>query len=504
MLKRIGVKIQPRELLDAGHSANPSQQSMEIQADDIACQFGCHLDEQEQGPSSDPDGNEGGKRGPGSLTNGTDVHDGHLKNSSSHQIVNNNNNNTISYNVSDGEEEHYECYGEVSDEDDEAHLIHNPNRLADDSRPSRAGKKNALSAQASQLAKDSNHINSHSRQSSSCESGDDMFSGDLALEEDVLDLNEKIQYLQQQLNVLAEGQHSSDDKYSKVKQENSNLTSRLLSLEEQLKEIELKSEERLREEQKRTKEMMSKLEREKNLQIENYTINHVETVSIHGLSGTFFLFSKLLMNLEKEHYDLRDEVTRLRSLCERLKEEKVFLQEQLSEKESEVVRLNDDVRKLQELSRREREDFSKERNSNTLLLNDLTKELEDLRNYRDESEAVARARSPSFFEYPSKVRELEADQKVIKQQNQTLQELNEELQAQILNNNFQQGFQLLASQPTADSSLADEFDACSKDEIRKALKDQQDENIKLRMYIDSMLLNIIDHSPALLEVNKGL
>lgn len=49
------------------------------------------------------------------------------------------------------------------------------------------------------------------------------------------------------------------------------------------------------------------------------------------------------------------------------------------------------------------------------------------------------------------------------QKNQLLHDTNEELQATLLNKSFQDGCQLL--NVGANSSLADEFDECSKDQV---------------------------------------
>ena len=46
-------------------------------------------------------------------------------------------------------------------------------------------------------------------------------------------------------------------------------------LEEQIRELEVRSDERLEDERKRSKDMLARLEREKQLEIENYAIRSV-------------------------------------------------------------------------------------------------------------------------------------------------------------------------------------------------------------------------------------
>merc|ERR1719412_1586678 len=88
-------------------------------------------------------------------------------------------------------------------------------------------------------------------------------------------------------------------------------------------------------------------------------------------------------------------------------------------------------------------------------------------------------------------------------------ENNEELQAQLVSKSLEEGRTLLNH--ANNNSLAAEFEAMSENEkpealaaelnkMRKALQDQQDVNLHLRKYIDSVLLNIMEKYPELLEV----
>merc|ERR1711988_430025 len=81
-----------------------------------------------------------------------------------------------------------------------------------------------------------------SGRSSNCDEGD--MQSDISLEEDVNDLNQKVQMLEKQVGHLAESQASTDDRYSKVKQENVALNQKVLMLEEHIQQIEVQAQEK--------------------------------------------------------------------------------------------------------------------------------------------------------------------------------------------------------------------------------------------------------------------
>ena len=88
----------------------------------------------------------------------------------------------------------------------------------------------------------------------------------------MIELNTKVRQLQDQVSVLTENQVVNDERYSRVKADNVTLTAKIHVLEENIREIEMRGEERLVEEQRRNRDMIQRLEREKQLEIENYTI----------------------------------------------------------------------------------------------------------------------------------------------------------------------------------------------------------------------------------------
>jgi len=345
-----------------------------------------------------------------------------------------------------------------------------------------------------------------SGRSSNCD-GDDMQS-DISLEEDVNDLNQKVQMLQEQVGHLAESQATTDDRYSKVKQENATLTQKVHMLEEHIREIELQSQEKLIEEQKRHKELLQRLEREKVLELENFSIK--------------------LQSAEREHASTQRDLTSLRSQVDRLKTEKSQLEQELFETQQREKLLQTEYSKLEDNLKKTHDLLDKDRSDNAQLVEELTKEVETLREQlrrrRSEdsehvilindakpgnnNEAIAVALNQ---EQNSRAKEMEAELKSLRDETRKLKEEKEDLQAQVINGGVIAGRNVLQS--AASISIADELGSLSDNqefphlpsaeeykEVRNALKEQQDVNASLRGYIDGILTNIIEKYPELLEV----
>lgn len=351
------------------------------------------------------------------------------------------------------DEENYTCLGHLS-------------------RPDNSSKRLSSSALASQLHRNGSRRNS--------QSSDEMYPMDvpMSIEDDVLDLNQKVNELQQQVATLTDNQINTDQRYNKVKQENAALQNKIHSLEEQLRELEIRSEDRIETEQQKFKEIMTRCERESKQEVEQY--------------------ANKLFSLQKEYMEMSEESLKLKTLIEKLKQEKQELQHQLLECTTELLNLREDHHRLQEGIRREREEFQIERANNNKLLEELTKELEK----HSEMQPESRLRSPSLLELPAQYRELQQELRKVKDENKLILETNEELNAQLLANSLQEGRTLVTQNSAV--SLADEFETLTKDEMMKALHDQKEVNEKLKAYIDGILLNILENHPQLLEVKNPM
>jgi len=283
-------------------------------------------------------------------------------------------------------------------------------------------------------------------------------------------------------------------------------------LEENIREVEIRSEERLETERKRNRDALQRVEREKQLEIENYSIR--------------------LQTLEKEYGKLEAEAAQLRAQADRLRQEKADLEDQLSESRYALSEAESRVVKLEDLSKREADRSDQERHSSAQLIEELSKEVEELRSKVSSVTSGVSYGSGSVdivdhtggagrdgnldggnvngvtldSEMRQRVSELDSEVRKLREENRQLTESNEEMQAaSLLNRGLEQGKTLLSNidaAPSSSMSIADELGGMSDFQVKRALKEQQDVNSQLRSYIDGILMNIMEKYPEILEVRK--
>ncbi|XP_021193256.3 rab11 family-interacting protein 4B isoform X3 [Helicoverpa armigera] len=388
--------------------------------------------------------------------------------------------------------ENFECYGE-GDHDTPANTVENGTRSPGNplnrhswtrtslrrTPPSSGKRQIGSNVLASQLYRSS------SFNSSGCGSGgepaDDMYS-DVSLEEDVQGLNYKVQLLQQQVTSLADTQSTADERYARAKADNAVLQARVHMLDEQIREIECRCEESIAEEKRRSREAISRVERDRDTQLAAITDR--------------------LGAAEAEASELKQEVGRLRGVAETLRANAEAAARAHREAQEQVAELSAALSNAREAERRERDAAA---TANDLL-------------------ATARQELQRLRDVPPpppdpRLDELRKELTLLRTQNKSLSEAQEELQAQILTRGVEEGRSLLdgVSGPlVGTNSLAHELSQMSDDEpdgndtqsdlsiemekLQKALKEQQDVNVQLRNYIDGILLSIVENYPQLLEV----
>ncbi|XP_061933229.1 rab11 family-interacting protein 4 isoform X2 [Apis cerana] len=305
--------------------------------------------------------------------------------------------------------------------------------------------------------------------SSNCDPADDMYS-DVSLEDDVIDLNHKVQMIQEQMHAF---QSVGEERYVRAKQENATLQARILMLEEAAKDAETRAEERLQAEQRRHRDWASRLERERQLQLENYAIK--------------------LQAIELEETSLRDEIARLREQLEKVKIEKNRLENDLEEARREIDSARESER--QAISRANEAHYQLK-----VIKEELTMKIEDQQKIEELMQQVAQLQACN--------KSLEESRDEL-QAAAALQAGRELLMLNPCNNSVEKGpslaVELLAgmNQDQIDGQLSgDNGEPCNISEIKQALKEQQEVNTQLRAYIDGILLNIVENYPQLLEVKQ--
>ncbi|KAF4080292.1 hypothetical protein AMELA_G00168780 [Ameiurus melas] len=252
---------------------------------------------------------------------------------------------------------------------------------------------------------------------------------------------------------------------------------------------------------RRHREAFNKLERDKNTQIE--------------------ILNNRMQQLEVENMEMLVSMSKLKTQTEKLDEEKQRMTDKL---EDTSLRLKDEMdlyKKMMDKLRQNRNDYQREREAMQELIEELRRELEHLQLYKLEVERMGRIRrsSISLSDFTTRTREseLEQEMKRLKQdvppdlqqracasaqlyvENQRLREQNEELNGQIISLSLHEAKNLIATQTKA-QSLAAEIENASRDQLMDALKEQEEINIRLRQYMDKIILSILDHNPSILEI----
>lgn len=267
--------------------------------------------------------------------------------------------------------------------------------------------------------------------------------------EDVPDLSHKLEQLQQQITNLADTQMSGT---TRAKTENAVLQTKYEMLEEQLRDTEARAEERLMDEQKRYRELLTRVERESELRNENYQFR--------------------IQTMENESKALRAELLRLRVQCDKQSAELSQSEEKLESARFNLMVSQENLAEARVHEKRYLED----KNQSEQLIVELHKEIERIRTETQTVMATVKGMSNGFHNSRSssvdevddssemsRIEELQNELEIAKQQNRELHEANEELQAMLLNKNIEEGRNLINGGLM--SNLADELKEMGQSQV---------------------------------------
>lgn len=282
-------------------------------------------------------------------------------------------------------------------------------------------------------------------------------------------LNEQLEILQRQVTNLADTQNNVEDRTSRTKAEYAVLQARYHMLEEQLRETELRAEERLAEEQKRHRELLARVEREAKLQNENCQIR--------------------IRTIEMEANQLREEIARLRLQADKQAADLHATEDKLEKARDSLMVSQQELAEAKANEKKHKAD----KHAAEELMVELGKECERLRSERGPA-------LPTTSPESLRLEELHQEMDELRQKNKQLEEANEELQAMVLTKGVEEGRNLLNG---TSNSLAQELEAMSQNQLQIAFQDKEEENRRLKHYIETILLQVVENYPQLLEVKAA-
>ncbi|XP_078317981.1 rab11 family-interacting protein 4A-like isoform X9 [Crassostrea virginica] len=349
--------------------------------------------------------------------------------------------------------------------------------------------QNSQRSKVTSAAYNASHLQNRSR----TEPGDEILDD---IDGNFQTLNDRVQFLEKKLVQISEEKSSVDTSQSKLKDENHHLMERIVdrihSLEEQLKDVEVKSKETLAEEQKKFKQMLSRAESEKTEQM---------------------YISQRLQSIEKEYEQLKLENPKLRLEIDKLRDEKLDLQDKLADTQADYNTLHSEHEELKQKFEKERQCTGTRYFNPAQLLDELGKELEELRKYKIDQELnqSPRPRNNSMADLPGRYQALNSEVNRLKealsyewrnlsQENKQLQDMNEDLNAQLLTRCINEGKTLVND--TKEKSLATELEHLTKEELMARLQEVESVNINLKSYVDKIILTILEKNPSILEITN--
>ncbi|CAF2630467.1 unnamed protein product [Rotaria sp. Silwood2] len=285
-------------------------------------------------------------------------------------------------------------------------------------------------------------------------------------------LQETVDELQKRLETLSDQKQTTTERLAKIQSENTDLKSRLLSLEDRFHDLEGQQARTAQSEQQRYTEYINQKDRtflqEKEVLQSRINAIEVELKQTHNVNGQMRKDVKeLKQKLDDVDFQLRDSQIRCNNLA-------------------------DDNEKLLEQIRLQNEELEAEKLYNTQLAEQLSHP--PLSRTYSRTGSILKASE-------IRIEDLVAELQGLKSENEKLKRENKELRENPVVAGVNEGRHLLASPDTP--SFAAELEVLSKDELMKKLKEQFSINDRLREYIERMLTVIIENNPQLLEVTTS-
>lgn len=370
-------------------------------------------------------------------------------------------------------EEGFEGYGESFSEDtafEDSPTLRRERPF--ENRLYRGSGSRRTSAAAAALSSHNMHLfKCHSENPSRHNSFDDLI-GDRALSDSEagtsMFLLTELKRLSSQVSVLQEDHAMQTDKQYKIREENKLLCSRINALEEQIESQKVTTGKQVEEESFKYKLALNKLERENEESLE--------------------ALNRKLLQAEEEIENLKKVEPLLRKELDTCQEEKRRLVKQVDSLELALQIKADEVAELKAKLEEEIKGRLHEQSHHEEELALASERMVELEKYKYEVDLKLK----DHHSMEQQKTDLERHVQSLIKENLSLKNSKEELNVQL----HQDGYFGAGQQ----GSLADELVTADKEKIISTLRDQEEENRRLRGYLDGLLMMIMEHNPALLEL----
>ncbi|EGT48263.1 hypothetical protein CAEBREN_31341 [Caenorhabditis brenneri] len=268
---------------------------------------------------------------------------------------------------------------------------------------------------------------------------------------------------------LEERVMSLSDEKTRLKTENSVMKERVHNLEEQLTDNEDRFKQLISDEKTRGTESISRLKREKELETESWNLKYQ-------------MLEKDLIAAKKDAERSNEETKRVRNELEKTENKLEEAQLLIEGMEEERIQLERQFKKF-------KEEAQQDIDSSSEMVEVLALETEELRR------KVDGPRSESISEH---IGDMHEEMDVLKAKIAELMREKEEMADQLLATSVERGRSLIADTP----SLADELAGGDSSQLLDALREQEICNQKLRVYINGILMRVIERHPEILEIGE--
>lgn len=296
---------------------------------------------------------------------------------------------------------------------------------------------------------------------------------DNEIHSEITDISSQVTSISKRLVEMEENQSVSNDERNRLKLENALLTERIHVLEEQLQVTEQRYKDRLNEESIRNRDLIKRTEREKELEIESAKLKYE-------------VIQRDFSQLKREKEKLADECSNLRETLEGLRDELNMTHLLCEDLEEERAKLDKEYRRF-------KEEAQHDMDSSSEMVEELSRQTEELR---------ARTGVPRQGSMADQIVSLEDELERVRAETRELRQQNEDMHAQMLQDSVERGRSLL--EDGAGLSLADELNGKDTTELVNALREQEVCNQKLRVYINGILMRVIERHPEILEIKETM